>query len=40
LRSMSRFNRLRGSVLEDAIDETELVTLRTSIKPVVPSGKR
>jgi hypothetical protein len=40
LRSTLRSNRLRGSVLEDAVDETELVTLRTCTKPVAPSGKR
>ena len=40
LRPVSRSNRLRGSVQEDAIDETELVTLRSCNRPVAPSGKR
>jgi len=40
LRPVPRSNRLRGSVQEDAIDETELVTLRTCNRPVAPSGKR
>jgi hypothetical protein len=40
LRPVSRSNRLRGSMQEDAMDETELVTLRTCNRAVAPSGKR
>jgi len=38
--SMSRSSRVRESMQEDAIDETELVTLKTCSRQMVPSGKR
>ena len=38
--SMSRSSRVRESMQEDAVDETELVTLKTCSRQMVPSGKR
>jgi hypothetical protein len=38
--STSRTSRIRGSIHEDAMDETELVTLKTCSRQMVPSGKR
>lgn len=38
--SVPRNSRIQGSMLEDAMDETELVTLTSGGRHVVPSGKR
>lgn len=36
----TRTCRVRGSLQDDALDETELVTLKTCSKQMIPSGKR
>ena len=37
---MSKNCRIRGSMQEDALEESELVTLKTCSRQMVPSGKR